>query len=242
MKQEKRGDIERSPEDDLLWEGTYGSLDAFLEAAASTYPRPPGDTWHGLHALLALRSWKHRHAITLDPLNHNPQRWTLEDDATATITIQQDPGNPAGYHPTWSHPTPPSPTSPTLHHIFATIGAGLQEAKAPQQPEDQMPQPPPLPTTLEHLHKEPLTDSITRMEPPPQHRTTPDQNGRLDLPREWTVHNGTIRWDEITPGLQAICLHLTTEPTYAWALSADRHNPPLTVQKDATITPEEATA
>ena len=77
------------------------------------------------------------------------------------------------------------------------------------------------------------------MELPPQHRTTPDRNGFRDLPREWAVHNGTLRWDEITPGLQAIRLHSITEPITTWALPTDRHNLLLTVQGDATITPTE---
>ena len=59
-KQEKRNDNEWGTEEDLLWEDTWkGTTDAFLEAAAETYPRPPGDTRHGLHALLAFHSWKH---------------------------------------------------------------------------------------------------------------------------------------------------------------------------------------
>ena len=72
-KQEKRNNNECGTEEDLLWEGTWkGTKDAFLEAAAETYPRPPGDTRHGLHALPAFHSWKHRHTITLHPLDHNP--------------------------------------------------------------------------------------------------------------------------------------------------------------------------
>ena len=56
-KQEKRNDNEWGIEEDLLWEDTWkGTTDAFLEAAAETYPRPPGDTRHGLHALLAFHS------------------------------------------------------------------------------------------------------------------------------------------------------------------------------------------
>ena len=86
-------------EEDLLWEDTRkGTMDAFLEAAAETYPRPPGDTRHGLHTLLAFHSWKHRHTITLHPLNHNPHRWTPEDAATAAITIRQNSENPEEYH------------------------------------------------------------------------------------------------------------------------------------------------
>ena len=91
-KQEKRYDNEWGTEEDLLWDDTWnGNVDTFLEAAAETYPRPPGDTRHGLHALLAFHSWKHRHTVTLHPLDHNPHRWTPEDDATATITVQQSP-------------------------------------------------------------------------------------------------------------------------------------------------------
>ena len=56
-KQEKRNDNEWGTEEDLLWEDTWkGTMDAFLEAAAETYPRPPGDTRHGLHALIAFHS------------------------------------------------------------------------------------------------------------------------------------------------------------------------------------------
>ena len=98
-RQEKGDDNEWGTEDDLLWEDTMkGTIDTLLEAAAATYPRPPGDTRHSLHALLAFHSWKHRGTITLHPLQHKPHRWTPEDDATAAKAIQQDPGNPAGYH------------------------------------------------------------------------------------------------------------------------------------------------
>ena len=100
-----------------------------------------------------------------------------------------------------------------------------------------MPQAPSPSTTQDQPRTEPLTHPITTMELPPQHRTTPDRNGFRDLPREWAVHNGTLRWDEITPGLQAICLHSITEPTTTWALPTDRHHLLLTVQGDAAITP-----
>ena len=239
-KQEKGSDNEWGTEDDLLWEDTWkGTMDTFLEAAAETYPRPPGDTRHGLHALLAFHSWEHRHTITLHPLDHNPHRWTPEDDATAATTRQQDPGNPAGYDITWNDPAPHPPTSPTLPDVFATISAEPQEPKAPQQPDDRMPQAPSPSTAQESPRKEPLTHPITTMELPPQHRTTPDRNGFRNLPREWAVHNGTLRWDEITPGLQAVRLHSITEPTTTWTLPTDRHHLLLTVQGDATITPTE---
>ena len=239
-KQEKRNDNEWGTEEDLLWVDTWkGTKDAFLEAAAETYPRPPGDTRHGLHALLAFHSWKHRHTITLHPLDHNPHRWTAEDDATAAITVQQSPENPEDYHITWNDPAPQPPASPTLPDVFATISAELQEAKAPQQPDEEMPQAPSPPTTQESPRTELLTHPITTMELPPQHRTTPDHNGFRDLPREWAVHNGTLRWDEITPGLQAIRLHSITEPTTTWAPPTGRHHLLLTVQGDATITPAE---
>ena len=137
-KQEKTKDNEWGTEEDLLWEDTWkGTTDAFLEAAAKTYPRPPGDTRHGLHALLAFHSWKHRHTITLRPLDHNPHRWTPEDDATAAITVQQSPENPEEYQITWNDPAPRPPASPTLPDVFATISAELQEAKAPQQLEEE---------------------------------------------------------------------------------------------------------
>ena len=239
-KQEKRNDNEWGTEEDLLWEDTWkGTKDAFLEAAVETYPRPPGDTRHGLQALLAFDSWKHRHTITFHPLDHNPHRWTPEDDATATITVQQNPENPEEYHITWNDPAPQPPASFTLPDVFATISAELQEAKAPQKPDEEMPQAPSPPTTQENPRTEPLTHPITTMELPPQHRTTPDRNGFRDLPREWAVHNGTLRLDEITPGLQAIRLHSITEPTTTWALPTGRHHLLLTVQGDATITPTE---
>ena len=112
-KQEKRNDNEWGTEEDLLWEDTWkGTMDAFLEAAAETYPRQPGNTRHGLHALLAFHSWKHRHTITLHPLDHNPHRWTPEDDAIAAITIQQNSENPVEYHITWNDPAPHLPAPP----------------------------------------------------------------------------------------------------------------------------------
>ena len=239
-KQEKRNDNEWGTEEDLLWEDTRkGTAEAFLEAAAETYPRPPGDTRHVLHALLAFHSWKHRHTFTLGPLDHNPHRWTPDDDATAAITVQQSPENPEEYHITWNDPAPHPPASPTLPDVFATISAELQEAKAPQQLDGEMPQAPSPSTTQDQPRTEPPMHPITTMELPPQHRTTPDRNGFRDLPREWAVHNGTHRWDEITPGLQAIRLHSITEPTTTWALPTDRHHLLLTVQGDATITPTE---
>ena len=177
-KQEKTNDNEWGTEEDLLWEDTWKSTtDAFLEAAAETYPRPPGDNRHGLHALLAFHSWKHCHTITLHPLDHNPHRWTPEDDATTAITVQQSPQNPAEYHITWNDPAPHPPASPTLPVVFATISAELQEAKAPQQLNEEMLQAPSPPTTQEKPRKEPLTHPITTMELPTQHRTTPDRNG-----------------------------------------------------------------
>ena len=226
-RQERGDDKEWGTEDDLLWEDTWKcTMDTFEEAAAATLPRLPGDTRHRLHALLAFHSWKHCHTITLHPLDHKPHRWAPEDNTTAAITIQQDPGNPAGYHIT------PAPL--TLQEVFATISAELQEAEAPQQPDDEMPQAPSPPTAQESLRKEPLTHPITTMELPPKHRTTPDSDGFGDLLREWAVHNGTL-----TPGLQAFRLHSITEPTTTWTLLTDRHHLFLTVQGDATITPTE---
>ena len=168
-------------EENLLWEDTWkGTTDAFLEAAAETYPCPPGDTRHGLHALLAFHSWKHRHTITLHPLDQNPHRWTREHDATAAITVQQSPEKPEEYHITWNDPAPQPPASPTLPDVFATISAELQEAKAPQQLDEEMPQAPSPRTTQEILRTEPLMHPIITMELPPQHCTTPDRNS--DLP------------------------------------------------------------
>ena len=75
--------------------------------------------------------------------------------------------------------------------------------------------------------------------PLPQWSSPRDRNGFRDLPRERAVHNGRLRWDEITPGLQAIRLHSIDEPTATWALPTGRHHLLLTVQGDATITPTE---
>ena len=166
----------------------------------------------------------------------SPHRWTPEDDATAAITIQQNPENPEEYHITWNNPAPHPPASPTLPDVFATISAELQEAKAPQQTDNEIPQAPSPPTTQESPRTEPLTHPITTMELPPQHRTTPDRNGFRNLPREWEVHNSTLRLDEITPGLQDIRLHSITEPTTTWTLPTDSHHLLLTIQGDATIT------
>ena len=102
-----------------------------------------------------------------------------------------------------------------------------------------MPQAPPPSTAQESHHREPHTQPITTMELHPQHRTTPDRNGFRDLPREWAFPNGTLRWDEITPGFQAIPLHSITKPTTSWTLATDRHHLLLSVQGDATITPTE---
>ena len=74
-RQGKGGDNESGPEDDLFWEDTWeGTMDTFLEAAATTHPRSPGDTRHGPHALLAFYSCKHHHTITLPALDHNRHR------------------------------------------------------------------------------------------------------------------------------------------------------------------------
>ena len=171
-KQEKRNDNEWGTEEDLLWEDTWkGTKDAFLEAAAETCPRPPGDTRHGLRAVLAFHSWKHRHTITLQPLDHNPHRWTPEEDATASITVQQSRENPEEYHITWNDPAPHPPASPTLPDVFATISAELQEAKAPQQPDEEMPQAPSPPTTQENPRTEPITHLSPQWSSP--HSTAP---------------------------------------------------------------------
>ena len=129
-KQEKRNDNKWGTEEDLLWKDTWkGTMDAFLEAAAETYPRPPGDTRHGLHALLAFHSWKHRHTITLHPPDHNPHRWTPEDDATAAITVQQSTENPEEYHITWNDPASHPPASPTLADVFAPSAQNCRRRK-----------------------------------------------------------------------------------------------------------------
>ena len=181
-----------------------------------THAAHPSQEWRGTSgartrtALLAFHSWTHRDTITLQPLDQNPHRWTPEDDATAAITVQQSPENPEEYHITWNDPAPHPPASPTLPDVFANSSAELQEAKAPQQPTEEMPHAPSPPTTQENSRTEPLSRPITTMEFPPQHRSTPDRNGFRDLPQEWAVHNGTLRWDEITPGLQAIRLHSIT--------------------------------
>ena len=100
-RQEKGDNNEWSTEDNFLWEETWkDTMDTFLERTAATYPRPPGDTRHGLHALLAFHSWKHRHTITLDPLDNNPHRWTPEDDASCGHHHTARPWKPSGvpYH------------------------------------------------------------------------------------------------------------------------------------------------
>ena len=102
-----------------------------------------------------------------------------------------------------------------------------------------MPQAPAPPTAQEHPDQEPLAHPITQMELPPQHRTIPDRNGFRYVPREWADQNGTLRWDEITPGLRAIRLHSITEPTNTCAPPADRHHLLLTILGDAAITPTE---
>ena len=102
-----------------------------------------------------------------------------------------------------------------------------------------MPQAPSPPTTQKSPSTEPLTHPITTMELPPKHPVTPDRNGFRNLLRESAVHNGRLRWDEITPGLQAIRLHSITEPTITWTLPTDRHHLLLTVQGNGTITPTE---
>ena len=102
-----------------------------------------------------------------------------------------------------------------------------------------MPQAPSPPTTQERPHQEPLADPITKMELPPQHRTNPDRNWSRNLRQERAIHNGTLRWDKITPGLRAIRLHTITEHSDSWALPADRQHLLFTIQGDATITPTE---
>ena len=115
-------------------------MDAFLEATAKTYPRPPGNTRHGLHALLAFHSWKHA-----TPSPSTPST-TIHTDGYLKTT----PPSPSPYSKTpraqrstiqpgtLRHPTPPA--SPILPDIFAAISAELQEARARQQTDDQMPQ------------------------------------------------------------------------------------------------------
>ena len=173
--------------------GGRPSLRRHLEAAAETYPRPPWDSRHGLHALLAFHSWKHRHVITLHPLDHNPHRWTPEDDATTAITLQQNPENPEEYHMTWNDPAPQPPAFPNLPDVFAAISAELQEAKAPQQTDDEMPQAPSPPTTQESPRTEPLSQTITTMELLPQHRTTPDSKRLGTCHGNGAVHTRTLR-------------------------------------------------
>ena len=209
-------------------------MDSFLEAAATTYPRPPGDTRHILHALLGFHSRKHHHTVSIHPLDHNPQRWTPADGATTAVTIQQAPAKQSGYHLTWNDPAPQAPASPTLQDIFATISAGLQEA---QQQDHKMPPAPPPPAAQERPHQEPSVHPITKIELLSQHRTTLDHDRFQNLLREWAIYNSTLRWHKITTGLQAIRLHSITEPADTWTLPADRHHLLLTTQGDASITP-----
>ena len=135
------------------------------------------------------------------------------------------------------HRTPPPP--PPSRTSSPPISAELQEVKATQQTDDEMPQAPPPPTAQERLHQEPLPNPIIKIKLPPQHHTNLDRNGFQNLMQERGVHNGMLRWDKITPGLQAIRLHSITEPTNTWALPADRHHLLLTIQGDAAITPTE---
>ena len=154
-KQEKTNNNEWGTEEDLLWEDTWkGTKDALLEAAAATYPRPPGDTRHGLHALLAFHSWKHATPSPCTPsttihtdghLKKTPPPPSQYSKAPRTRRNTTSPG-------TIRHP----PASPALPDVFATISAELQEAKAPQQPEEEMPQAPSPPTTQENPRTEPL--------------------------------------------------------------------------------------
>ena len=146
---------------------------------------------------------------------YHGEDWTQLDVGEELVMLHELQGgpNPEEYHITWNGPAPHPPASPILPDVFATVSAELQEAEAPQQLDDEMPQAPSPPTRQEKPRTEPLTHPITTMELPPQQRTTPHRNGFRDLPREWAVHNGTIRRDEITPGLQAIRLHSITEPT-----------------------------
>ena len=69
------------------------------------------------------------------------------------------------------------PNSPTLSDVIAAIIAGLQEARAPQQADDEMPQAPPPAALQDHPHQEHLAHPITRMGLTPQHRTTPAARG-----------------------------------------------------------------
>ena len=103
-------------------------------------------------------------------------------------------------------PRLPHPPRRLRHHQRRTT-----RSKSPRPPDDEMPQAPSPPTAQERPHPEPLTHPITKMELPPKHRTIPDRNAFCGLPREWAIHNGTLRWDEITPGLQAIRLHSITK-------------------------------
>ena len=174
--QRKGGDNEWGPEDDLFWEDTWdGTMDTFLEAAATNYPRPPGDTRHGLAAFLAFHSWKQQHTVTLHPLDNNPKRRTPEDSSTTAVTIQQDPEKATGYHLSWSDRAPDPPASSTLQDIFTTISAALQEAKAPQKPDDEMPQAPPPPTAQERPTKSPSPTPSQKCNPP--RNTAPPRTG-----------------------------------------------------------------
>ena len=174
-------------------------MDTFLEASAATYPRLPGSTRHGLHALLAFHSRKHRHTITLHPLDHNLHRWTPEDDATAAITIQQDLGNPEEYHITWNDLAPHPRASPTLQDVFATISAELQEPKAPQQPDDEMPQAPSRPTAQESLCKEPLTHPITTMDPPTTQKNRNPQRPESSSRHPFDNSPAALQWPTDPP-------------------------------------------
>ena len=105
--------------------------------------------------------------------------------------------------------------------------------KAPPPPTAQEPPSPIAPHPSHYQNGSPPT---TPHHPGPQRVWGP--TARMGN-RQQHGHNGTLRWDEITPGLQAIRVHSITEPTTTWALPADRHHLLLTVQGDAAVTPTE---
>ena len=208
-RQAKMGDNEWGPEDNLLWENTWKStMDTFLEAAAMTYPCPPEDTRHALHALLAFHSWKPHHTITLRPLDHNPHQWTPEDGATTAISIQQDPENPSGCHLTWndpaSHPSRlPQPPRRLRHHQRKNT-----RRKSPR-------------TTRKR--DAPGTPPSNRTGAPPERAPHPPhhQNG---APPTTPHHPGSQRISEPTAGIGSPQRHVPVGPNHT---GAPGHPPPL---------------
>ena len=136
--QEKGGTHEWGPEISILWEDTCGTI-RLSEGGSLNLPAPDPHTRHGLHTDLVFHSWKHQHAVTLHPLDHNPQRRTPEDHAATTITIQQDRESLAGYHLTWTEPAPQPATWLTLHNVSAPTVQAFKKRRPHSDPRTRCP-------------------------------------------------------------------------------------------------------